>query len=413
MALFVEEEEKEDGVFSGVRFEAWHLSQIAISENKNGLVDTVYRKFKLTAKQLIDKFDKVPDYVIESMETNPDREFQIYHAILPRDKKQVKINEFGLAQAKNRPFSSHYVMKSGDDGGEEFVLEEGGYYEFPVMVSRWSNMPGEVYGRGPGHLALPDTRSLNQIRKLRLISLGRDIRPTWFIDHRSIIEPIDMSPDAINLIDGVGNIRALTSESKVQEIELESQNLMNNIKSVFFVDKLLLPPRQETGEMTAFEVQQRLEQMQRVLGPTVARMDTEFLTPMVIRIFNILLRSGALPEIPQLLVEKGIDVNIRFVNPLNRAQEAEEINNIRSFLLNLSELAQVAPEVLDYIDGDAIVKNIADARGIPPTLLKEDAEVQQIRQQRAQQQQAQQTLDAGVGMADIVSKTGGGVSGGI
>lgn len=274
-------------------------------------------------------------------------------------------------------------------------------------------MPGEVYGRGPGHIALPDVRSLNEVKRLSLLAAAKSVNPTWLVDQRAIISQLDLRPDKVNVVNGVDQIKQLQNEARFDVTQFTSEDLKNSIKSIFFMDKLMLPPRTETGEMTAFEIQQRLEQMQKVLGPTLSRLNSEFLTPLVVRVFNILLRAGVLPQMPPILQEMGINIDIKFVNPLSRAQEVEEINNIRSFLLNITELAQVDPSVLDYIDGDAIVKQVAQLRAITPNLLRDDKEVQAMRQQRAQQQQQQQMVDQGVGLADIVSKTGGGVSGGI
>ncbi len=39
---------------------------------------------------------------------------------------------------------------------------------------------------------------------------------------------------------------------------MEEERLQNSIKSAFYIDKLMLPPRTETGEMTAYEIQERL-----------------------------------------------------------------------------------------------------------------------------------------------------------
>jgi len=410
MVLFAEEDDRDQqGSFTGLRFEAWHLSQVAFLENKRGEVDTVYRKFKMTLKQMKERFQDLPRELEEQIEDNPDKEFEIYHCISPRDKSKVRINDLGLALPKERPFASLYVLK----GHEDMVLEEGGYYEFPCMVTRWSSMPGEVYGRGPGHIALPDVRSLNEVKRLSLLAAAKSVNPTWLVDQRAVISQLDLRPDKVNVVNGVDQIKQLQSEARFDVTQFTSEDLKNSIKSIFFMDKLMLPPRTETGEMTAFEIQQRLEQMQKVLGPTLSRLNSEFLTPLVIRVFNVLLRAGVLPQMPPILQEMGINIDIKFVNPLSRAQEVEEINNIRSFLLNVTELAQADPTVLDYINGDAIVKQVAQLRAITPNLLRDDKDVQALRQQRQQQQQQQQMVEQGVGLADIISKTGGGISGGI
>ena len=411
MVLYCEADQDGDS-FKGLRFEAWHLSQVAFSENKYGTVDTIYRKFKMTAKQIVEKFENVPQSVYDKLEENPDEEFKIYHGIYPRADNDIDVNPMGLARPEKRPFASVYCLSgSGTEGytsnDEGHILEEGGFYEFPCTVPRWSTLPGEVYGRGCGHLALPDVKVLNQLNVLMMESIGRSVKSPWAVDRRSGLKQLDLRADAVNLLDDINSIKPLMDTNAVSTLNFSIEKLEEKVRGAFFIDKLLLPPRQETGEMTAFEIQQRLEQMQKVLGATLARLNSEFLEPMMGRIFDVLYRAGAFPETPEILKVQGFDINIRFINPLSRAQESEEINNIRSFLLNITELAQVSPGVLDYIDGDAIVKFIANTKSIPPDLIKDDKEVEAVRQQRSQQQQQQQAVDQGVGMADIISKTGG------
>ena len=50
-------------------------------------------------------------------------------------------------------------------------------------------------------------------------------------------------------------------------------------------------------------------------------------------------------------------------------------------------MAQTMP-VMDYIDDNGLVKQIIDILGIPAKVIKSDAEVQQLREQRATEQQA-------------------------
>jgi hypothetical protein len=50
-------------------------------------------------------------------------------------------------------------------------------------------------------------------------------------------------------------------------------------------------------------------------------------------------------------------------------------------------ISQALP-VMDYIDDNGMVKQIVDILGIPASVIKSDAEVQQIREERAAEQQA-------------------------
>ena len=403
MILMQEEIKGEGDLFDGYKYEAIHLAEVAFSENANGVVDCAYRKFKLTARKAVEKFEgKVSEEVLEAAMNAPEKEFEFIHAICPREKKDVKLNEVGLAQAKNRPYASYYVQQKGN-----ILVQEGGFYEFPMYVTRWQTMPQEVYGRGPGHIGLPDVRTLNRVKELGLHAINKAVNPPIIATQRSILGSLDLRPGQLTIVRDMDGMKEMVTQTRFDVTQFAVEDLRNSIRSIFFIDKLFLPPRTETGEMTAFEIDQRLAQMQRVLGPTLSRLNSEFLSPLIIRSFKILLRAGVLPEVPQILKEEGIDVEIGFVNQLSRAQQIEELSAVQSWVQDTAQLAQIKPEVLDLINADAIAKFDARIRGISEQLITNDDQVEEIREQRAQQAAQQQQLEAGVGVADIMSKTGG------
>lgn len=395
MAIF--HEENEDG---GFRFTSAHIGQICWAENRDGVVDTVYRKFNLTAKQAIERWGKdVHPEIIKCFEKDPDKEFAFMHCIMPRDPKQVKLNDVGLAPGNKRPVASIYV-----DMTHKALVEESGYYEVPVLVARWSLMPNEKYGRGPGHLALPDTRTLNRLKQRGLEAIDLQVRPPIFANQRDVFGQLDMRPGGISIVKDHNGVREFVSQARSDILQFSVEELRNSIKSIFFLDKLLLPPRTETGEMTAYEVSQRTEQMQRVLGPTLSRLNNELLSPLVVRAFKLLLRSGQLPELPDILQERGINVEIVFVNQLARAQQIQDVSTIQQWVQGLAYMAQLDPSIIDNLNADGIAKHTAKILGVPEIAVQNNDVVAQIRQQRAQQAQQAQALDAGVKAADINSK---------
>ncbi len=383
------------------RFKTLHLSEVAWEENHLGRVDTLYRRLKYTAKQAVEEWgeENLPRYIQEKFKSKSPDLICFTHYVYPRGYE--KLNDVGLAAPKDRPFGSIYI-----DDKEKTLIEEGGFYEFPAYVVRWETTPGEKYGRGPGHIALPDARTLNRANYLKLEALTLDIRPPLLANQRDILGSVNMKPGAITVMKDIRGIAPFRSGTDVGATRFSTDELKESIKNKFYLDKLLLPPRNETGEMTAYETQVRIEQMQRVLGPTLGRLDSELLRPLITRTFQMLLRAGELPEIPESIRQEGLNVDIIFVNQLARSQQFGDITNIQGWANELSYIAQLNPEVLDWLDVDGIAKHTARVRGIPEVAIKDDEVVQQERQQRARQAQQQQMLDVGVQAADIQSKTG-------
>ena len=398
MALLFEENET-----GGFRFTAMHIAQVSWGEDKDGVVDTLYRKFNLTAKQAVQRWgDDVHENIKKCLEKEPEKEFSFMHCVYPRNNEDIKLNEMGLAPGKYRPVASLYI-----DMTHCSMVEEGGYYEMPMYVARWSLMPSERYGRGPGHLALPDTRTLNRLKQRGLEAIDLQVRPPILANQRDVFGTLDMRPGRISIVKDNTGVREFVSQARSDILQFSTEDLKASIKSIFFLDKLLLPPRTETGEMTAFEVAQRTEQMQRVLGPTLSRLNHELLNPLVVRAFKILLRTGQLPPMPDVLAENGIDVEIVFLNQLARAQQIQDVNTIQQWVQGLAGVAQFDPSVLDNVDVDGIAKHTGKILGVPEIAIKNDKEVAQIRQARQQQAQQQQALQSGVQAADVASKLDG------
>jgi hypothetical protein len=401
MALLHESAGDEDDNNPRLKFKAIHLSELVWEENSEGRADTVYHSFRMTVKQAAQQFgvENLSEAMQDRLENKPSDEVRFMHVIMPRNAKDVRLNDLGLAQPKERPIASIYI-----DMEDKHIVQEGGFYEFPVHVVRWETMPGEIYGRGPGSIALPDVRTLNRAKELGLHALNKAINPPMLATRRDVVGSLDLRPGQITIMNDINGLRPLENTARFDVSQFAVGDMQQAIKSIFFLDKLLLPPRTETGEMTATEIQIRTEQMQRVLGPTLGRLNAELLSPLIERTFNILLRSGSLPQIPDILKERGLDVEIIFVNQLARSQQFGDITNIQGWVNEMGLISQLKPEILDFIDADGIAKHLAKVRGIPEVAVTNDDVVADMREQRAQQQQQQQMLESGVQVADINSK---------
>jgi hypothetical protein len=97
---------------------------------------------------------------------------------------------------------------------------------------------------------------------------------------------------------------------------------------------------------------------------------------------------------PKALADRGGDVEIQYVSPLNRSQRAEEGVAILRTLEAIAPIAQLDPSVMMRFNPDAIVKELAEINGVPAKILRSDEEIAEMRQQQAQQAEAQALLQA-------------------
>ena len=59
----------------------------------------------------------------------------------------------------DRQWGWAYILH--DDG---YIFDEGGYYEMAAHAVRWEEASGNDWGFGPGHIALPSVKSVNEMR---------------------------------------------------------------------------------------------------------------------------------------------------------------------------------------------------------------------------------------------------------
>lgn len=381
--LFVEEKEGDDPFFNGFQLKALAVGEYVIAENAEGRVDTVMREFELTAGAAVQKWGKnVGPKIAQIAEKDPDQMVKILHAVYPRVLAQYS------KTPKSRKFASCYVSME-----DKSLLEEGGYYELPYMVPRWTktSSTGE-YGYGPGHTALPDIRTLNKAKEMGLEAWAIDLRPPMEVVDDGVIGSVRWTPAALNTVREAGSIKPITTGAKYDVDQIKSEDLRRSIQQIFFYDQLQL---QEGPQMTATEVERRYELMQRLLGPTLGRLESELLAPLIHRCLSMMARAGVLLPLPPILMEQAemlggmAELDVEYEGPLARAAKASDVAAIQRTLEMLVPLAQTDPTVLDNYDLDEMARGIGDANGLASRFKKDPRVVEKTRAERQKKADAE------------------------
>ena len=373
--LMIEEDQEDVLTFS-----ARHIKEIYIQENRKGYVDTLYRRFKMSAQATVEKFgiENVSKEIVNVLKKAPFDDIDLVHVIRPRldfdPQKQDKAN---------MPYQSIYF-----EYGSGHVISIGGFKENPYVIPRYLKASTEQYGRSPGMNALPDVKVLNKMVEHSLKAAAKQIDPPLLIPDDGMLAPIRMSPGSINYYRSGSrdrieplNINANTA------VTLNSENQRRDaINKMFHIDQLVVT---ENRNMTATEVLQRQEEKMRILGPVLGRLQSELLSPLVTRVFNIMLRNQLFMPSPDILTQQ--ELNIEYVSPMALAQRGQELQSLMKGLELFGSLAQTMP-VMDYIDEDGLVKQIISILGLPAKVIKSDAQVQQLRAERAEQEAQQMEM---------------------
>jgi hypothetical protein len=388
-AMFIEEDDEDD-----LKFSTRHINEMYISENEKGRIDTVFRKFRISARAAIQKFKTVSTNIAVIAKKDPYEEVEILHAVYPRsDFNPVKQDK------ENMPFESVYLDA---DSGDE--LSVSGFKEFPFVVPRYLKASHEIYGRSPAMTALPDVKMLNEMSKVIIKSAQKQVDPPLLVPDDGFMLPVRTVPGGLNFY------RAGTRD-RIEPLNIGANNTLglnmeeqrrNSIRNAFYVNQLQM---QDGPQMTATEVIQRNEEKMRLLGPVLGRLQSELLKPLIDRSFAILMRKNLFPNPPEFL--SGQDIEIEYVSPLAKAQKSTELSSIMRAVEILGSLSNVAP-VFDHINMDKLVRHLTSIVGVPQKILKPQAELNAERQEAAaqaeqqqQMQQMQQVAQAGRDIAPL------------
>ncbi len=388
-SMIIEEVEEKNGVFQKLNFQSVPVEETWFEQDHTGQANRSYRRYMWTVDQIATKFgaEALPEAMREMVDSpqSMDKKYKVILCIYPReDKKNADISK--VLAPKERPWGMKYVLHK-----DSFELgEEGGYYENPAFIPRWRKTSKSMWGHGPAMIALPDILTINQLVELILKSTEKVVDPPTKVTERGLLSDLDLEPAGLTVVRTMDSMMPYESGARFDVSQLQREQLKQSIRSIFYVDQLEL---KESPAMTATEVQTRYELMQRLLGPTLGRLQSDYLDPLVQRTFNILYRAGQFGELPSSIGSDG-ELDIIYTGPLVRAQRADIAQGVSRWAASLAELGEVVPEVLDIPDWDAIAKELGSLEGVPAKLMMSDTEIKKTRKKReAQQAAAQQGME--------------------
>jgi len=392
----------EQGKRQVLNFTNLPIGTYAISENDEGYVDTVMREIPMTIRQAVQKFGverlskRVRDKYHDAK--NPkarEEKITIIHGIYPRDPGEYEEGKIG---AENMPIASCYIEKEGPH-----LIDEGGYQEMPTFVTRYLKWgEGFAYGWCPSWFALPDARQLNFLEKM-MDALAEKAAFPPMIAPASMegVTTVDVRANGVTYVEG-DETQILREWQTQGRYDIGKDRVLQKEESIneaYHVDLFKMFSDYQGPQMTAYEASLRQNEKLIQFSPTNTRLTTEFFNPLLQRVWGLCLRAGVLPPPPQEAVQQGPDQQgyipepeITYTSRIALAIKSLETDGFLKTLQMLMPLVQAGkPEVLDYINFDEAVPDVARNNGCPSRFLMLDDDVQKIRDARAQAaQQAQQ-----------------------
>ncbi|HFY9814040.1 TPA: portal protein [Klebsiella pneumoniae] len=380
-----------------IRTMMFPIGSYYMANSARGSVDTCFRKFSMTVRQLVMEFglNNVSDSVKSMWDSgNYESWIEVLHAVYPNiDRDTAKLN------SKNKPVKSVYYEVGGDS---DKLLRESGFDEFPIMAPRWEVNGEDVYGSScPGMIALGQVKALQleQKRKSQLIDKATNppmVGPSSLRNQRVSLLPGDIT--YIDQVTGQDGFKpAYLVNPNTADLLADIQDTRQIINSAYFVDLFMMLQNINTRSMPVEAVIEMKEEKLLMLGPVLERLNDECLNPLIDRTFSIMARKNLLPPPPDVL--QGMPLRIEYISVMAQAQKSIGLSSLSSTVGFIGQLAQAKPEALDKLNVDQAIDAFAEMSGVSPTVIFPQEQVEQVREQRAQQQQQQQMVAMGMAAA--------------
>jgi hypothetical protein len=380
-----------------------HLKWCYVDENPYGEVDVLFREFWLNPYRAAGQFgpDKLPERIKTAYNEGKLTLFKFIQAILPPDRYDLDV-----PRKKNKPFYSVYWA----EGDQKNPIMDGWYNTKPFFVWRWSrNLDGDVWGvDAPGMMELPTVRQLNGERadfsRISQQTARPPLKATEGLKSR-----IKFQPQGVTFMRPGEDFTPVPVTGNPEPLLNDMAMLKQSINESYYTDFFLILSQNIERQKTATEVDGIQGEKAALLSSFYGRLTSEFLEPVLEDLFSLELLAGRIPVPPESLQSR--DLRIDMISPLAQMQKRYlMLGASQQALAEIAALVQMVqdPAVLDNLNFDQQVRNIADAYGLDKRVVRDMADVERMRQARAEQQaallqQAQQMEQAKVG-ADIMGK---------
>lgn len=366
------------------RFISVPLSQLYILEGPDGRPDTAYREWHLAVKNIEKTWPdaKLPKELQELMDSDPEKKIRLVEEIYPDDVELTKPS----GKKKQKGYCYSVIAATGK---HELVKREQA--SSPWVIFRWSTIPGEIYGRGPALIALPDIKTLNKTKELLLKAASIALYGQWLGDPDAInLKGVKFSPATIIPAEGLAQgrgapLQPLGTTTDINLAQLIISDLQNSINNMLFADPLGpidLPVKSAT------EVSLRQQELAKRIGSSYGRLQYELIQPLVNRCLDIL-EELELIDLDSLRVD-GQHLDIQHESPLARAQSEEEVLAITRYMEMIAGM--YGPEALHLaLPLEKLVQSLPQRLNIPNELIPTKTEIVQTKEavgQVAAQEQA-------------------------
>jgi hypothetical protein len=385
-------------------YRTWHLRDVAWAEDAYGQIAEHHINWKPTCAQLCSFFPKsVHPRVAERAKSEPNATVNVRWIVLRSD-------IYDAETRTGHPWCSVYL-----DCDNNHLLEEKGSRTKVFTVPRWATVSGSQYAYSPATVVgLPDSRLL-QAMTLTLLDAGeRAVNPPLVGVGEAIRGDLNIFPGGFTAVDAqyderLGEVlRPLTTDSRALPFGVEmADRTAQALREAFYLNTLSLPAAQTSGDMTAFEVGQRVQEYIRQAMPLFEPIEVEYNGDICEQTFETMMANGAFgpaSDIPDSL--RGREVTWKFQSPLAEMIERHKGQTFLESKAIIAAAMELDPSAPLIMDAKATLRDVLAGIGSPQKWLRSEADVEAEMQRLADEQAMATSLAAAQQGADVAATLG-------
>lgn len=361
----------------------WHLKDCAWAEGDDGAVDTLYRNWKPTARELVQRFKVVHESVVRAASKAPFTEIECCHAVVPGEQEGT--------------FRSVFIDKANKTAMEDVEIRR-----FPYVVPRWSTVSESQYAYSPATIvALPDARLIQSITLTLLEAGERYTSPPMLAVQEAIRGDVRLDAGGVTWVDAsyderLGEVlRPVTQDRGGFPAGFNiREDIRESITEAFYLNKLKLPPAGD-GQMTAYEVSQRVQEFIRSAIPLFDPMEDEYNGALCDSTFDLLMAENAFGEPPEAL--EGESVDFEFESPLNDAEDREKGTSFDMMVEKIMMASQIEPRSVANVDVQEAFRDALSGIGVPSEWIRDEKDAEAAAAEIEAKQQMMQAVEAAGG----------------
>ena len=357
---------------SDIIFKSHHIGFMFFDDNSRGEIDTVYRQIFYTVRQAAQAFG------IGKLSKSAAKAFKA--------KKFTEKHEYVHVCAPNKDFDGR--MGSGKVKSfyiciqdKQIVKEDPDFKHLPYLVARFARTPGAIMGYGPAMEYIDDIRMLNRMAASYIEAAEIANNPPMMVEDDGVIgQPVTGPHGMIYIRSGAQFPQPYVSGINVQSNAEVLNQMREVVRMAFFND--LFEPMGQHRNMTATEVDARIEELIVIVTPAVVSLANEIFSPMLTRILDLLIRSprkgNRIPSPPA-----SFDYDVTYQGRLALAMANVQSNAALTVLAAYQPYNEITP-VLENVNIDTTFRESWINAGANAENLTDFDAMIEARQQRQQ-----------------------------